>query len=34
MDTLEERVKKIEDRNRAVEGDKSWEISFAPSTLL
>ncbi len=25
---LEERIKKLEDRNRRVEGDKAWETSW------
>ena len=28
MDTIEERLNKIEDRNRRVEFDKAWETSF------
>ena len=27
-ETLEQRVKKLEDRNRRVEADKSWETSW------
>ena len=31
---LEERVQKIEERNKSVETDKAWETSFARRTLL
>jgi hypothetical protein len=34
MDTLDERVQKIEDRNRAVELDKAWETSWARKLLI
>ena len=34
MQTLEERVQKIEERNRAVEIDKKWETSFMRRGLL
>lgn len=32
--TLEERVQHIEERNKKVELDKSWEISFSRRILL
>jgi hypothetical protein len=32
--SLEERVKKIEDRNKRVETDKAWETSFTRRILL
>lgn len=31
---LEERVKKIEERNKRVELDKSWETSWTRKTLI
>ena len=31
---LEVRVKRIEERNRRVEGDKAWETSYARRILL
>jgi hypothetical protein len=31
---LEQRVKKIEERNRAVEADKGWETSWTRRVLL
>ena len=34
MQTLEERVQKIEERNRAVEQDKAWETSASRRLLL
>jgi len=34
MENLEERVKKIEERNKSVETDKAWEISFERRVLL
>lgn len=34
MSTLEERVKNIEERNRRVEIDKAWEISYTRRLLL
>lgn len=34
MDGLEQRVKTIEDRNRGVEIDKAWEISWARRIVL
>jgi len=34
MDNLEERIKKIEDRNLKVEADKAWETSWARRGLL
>ena len=34
MQTLEERVQKIEERNRGVETDKEWETSFMRRGLL
>jgi len=34
MQTLEERVQKIEERNRGVEQDKAWETSASRRLLL
>ena len=34
MDNLDERVQKIEDRNRVVEQDKAWETSASRRILL
>lgn len=34
MENLEERVRKIEERNQAVEKDKAWETSWARRGLL
>jgi hypothetical protein len=34
MDSLEERVQKIEDRNKSVELDKAWETSWARKFLV
>ena len=34
MQTLEERVQKIEERNRGVETDKAWEISSARRVFI
>ena len=34
MQTIEERVQKIEERNRAVEMDKAWEKSLARRIIL
>ena len=34
MQTIEERVQKIEERNRGVEMDKKWETSFARRAIL
>lgn len=31
---LEERIRKIEERNKKVEADKAWETSFARRGLL
>ena len=31
---LEQRIEKIEERNRAVEGDKAWETSWARRLIL
>ena len=31
---LENRIKKVEDRNKRVESDKSWETSFTRRVLL
>lgn len=31
---LEQRIKKIEDRNKRVETDKTWEKSYSRKTLL
>lgn len=32
--TFEERIKKIEERNKRVEADKAWETSLARKILL
>lgn len=34
MKSLEERIQQIEDRNKKVELDKSWETSFSRRILL
>lgn len=34
MEPLEERVSRIEERNRIVEADKSWETSWARRLLI
>ena len=34
MDNLEERVQKIEERNKLVEADKAWETSLVRRVLL
>jgi hypothetical protein len=34
MASLEERVRKIEERNRRVEADKAWETSYVRRLLL
>ena len=34
MQTLEERVEKIEERNRGVEMDKKWETSLTRQIIL
>lgn len=34
METLEERVQRIEERNKAVELDKKWETSLARRLLI
>ena len=34
MENLEQRVQKIEERNKKVEMDKAWEISWTRRTLL
>lgn len=34
LSSLEERVRKIEERNRIVEKDKAWEISITRRILL
>jgi len=34
MDNLEQRVKTIEERNRSVEIDKAWEVSWARRIVL
>jgi len=34
MDNLEQRIQKIEERNRKVEGDKAWETSWARRMVL
>lgn len=34
MATLEERVEKLEDRNKRVETDKAWEISWSRKILI
>jgi hypothetical protein len=34
MENLEERIKKIEERNEAVEIDKAWEVSYTRKFLI
>lgn len=34
LSQLENEIKKIKDRNKQVEGDKAWELSFARRSLL
>lgn len=34
METIEERLQKIEDRNKKVETDKAWETSWTRRGLL
>lgn len=34
METIEQRIEKIEDRNKKVEADKAWETSWARKVLL
>ena len=34
MESLEQRVERIEARNAAVEGDKAWEVSNARKILI
>lgn len=34
METIEQRIQKIEDRNRKVEADKAWETSWTRKILL
>jgi len=34
MPSLEERVSEIEERNKKVEFDKAWEVSFTRKVLL
>lgn len=34
METIEERLQKIEDRNKKVEIDKAWETSWTRKILL
>lgn len=34
MENLEQKIKKIEERNKRVEADKAWEISWARRLLL
>ena len=34
METIEQRIQKIEDRNKAVETDKAWETSWTRRILL
>lgn len=34
MDSLEERVANIEERNKNVEMDKAWEISFTRRAII
>ena len=34
MDNLEQRVQKIEERNKSVEADKAWETSWTRRGLL
>ncbi|OGY51804.1 MAG: hypothetical protein A2951_01410 [Candidatus Buchananbacteria bacterium RIFCSPLOWO2_01_FULL_56_15] len=33
-ENLEQRVRRLEDRNKKVEADKAWETSWARRTLL
>ncbi|PIS04605.1 MAG: hypothetical protein COT81_05570 [Candidatus Buchananbacteria bacterium CG10_big_fil_rev_8_21_14_0_10_42_9] len=34
MDNLEQKIKKIEERNEKVEADKAWEVSWTRRGLL
>ncbi len=34
METIEQKIQKIEERNRRVEDDKAWEISLTRRILL
>lgn len=34
METLEQRIQKVEERNQRVEEDKAWEISWTRRGLL
>jgi predicted transcriptional regulator len=34
IDTIEQRIQKIEQRNRRVEHDKAWEVSFVRRVLI
>lgn len=34
MKQIEQRLRKIEDRNRKVEADKAWEVSYTRRLLL
>lgn len=34
MENVEQRIQKIEERNRGVEADKAWETSWARRALL
>jgi len=34
METIEERVKKIEERNKQVEANKAWETSWSRRILI
>lgn len=34
MDNLEKRIEAIENRNKKVEADKAWEVSFARRVLI
>lgn len=34
MEPLEQRIQKIEERNRSVENDKAWETSWARKALI
>jgi hypothetical protein len=34
MEYLEQRIRKIEERNQKVEADKAWEMSWARRILL
>lgn len=34
MSTIEERLEKIEERNKKVEADKAWEVSFSRKVVV